>query len=240
MDGNNLRLDLWSFLILISLPQEKYSLMTKARFELRKAITSVLGKKLKYLLVSKCCHGKVPFQRYHNDKTKYFRSFHKVYSKHNHLCSRCLVSPRNALSPPLRDLIKQGLWRLLKTLFNGKENSLSLVKLKKIALLHKNQGRISSYETEKSKQMENRTRKAAKHVIKNSKSHTDGNTFIAVLQPSWSKQWGKQSSRKKMATKPSLRNRLDVPNVSTKNGLDQIGKYYGYFMCLNLVSSGRN
>ena len=131
MDGNKLRLDLWSFLILISPSQEKYSLMTKARFKLRKAITSVLSKKLRYLLVFKCCHGKVPFQRYHNDKTKYFRSFHIVYFKHNHLCSRCLVSPLNALSPSLRDLIKQGLWRLLKTLFDGKENSHSLVKLNK-------------------------------------------------------------------------------------------------------------
>lgn len=131
VDGNKLRLDLWSFLILISPSQEKYSLMTKARFKLRKAITSVSSKKLRYLLVFKCCHGKVPFQRYHNDKTKYFRSFHKVYFKHSHLCSRCLVSPLNALSPSLRDLIKQGLWRLLKTLFNGKENSHSLVKLNK-------------------------------------------------------------------------------------------------------------
>ena len=114
--------------------------MTKARFELRKAITSVLGKRLKYMLVSKCCHGKVPFQRYHNDKTKYFRSFHKVYSKHNHLCSRCLVLPRNALSPQLRDLIKQGLRRLLKTLFNGKENSLSLVKLNKLPFYTRTRG----------------------------------------------------------------------------------------------------
>ena len=105
--------------------------MTKARFELRKAITSVLSKKLKYLLVFKCYHGKFPFQRYHNDKTKYFMSLHKVYSKHNHLCSRCLVSPRNALSPPLRDLIKQGLLRLLKTLFKGIENSPNLIKLNK-------------------------------------------------------------------------------------------------------------
>ena len=77
MDGNNLRLDLWSFLILISLQQEKYSLLTKARFELRKAITSVISKKLKYLLVSKCCHGKVPFQRYHNDKLNTLGHFTK-------------------------------------------------------------------------------------------------------------------------------------------------------------------
>ena len=74
-------------------------------------------------------------------------------------------------------------------------------KVEQIALQHKNQRRISSNETEKSKQMEIRTRKAAKHVIKNSESHTDGNTFIAVLQPSWSKQWRKQSGRKKTATK---------------------------------------
>lgn len=131
---------MWSFLILISPSQEKYSLMTKARFKLRKAITSVLSKKLRYLLVFKCCHGKVPFQRYHNDKTKYFRSFHKVYFKHNHLCSRCLVSPLNALSPSLRDLIKQGLWRLLKTLFNAKENSHSLVKLNKYPFDTKTRG----------------------------------------------------------------------------------------------------
>ena len=57
-------------------------------------------------------------------------------------------------------------------------------KVEQVALQHKNQRRISGNETEKSEQMENRTRKAVKHVIKNSESHTDGNTFIAVLQPS--------------------------------------------------------
>ena len=199
MDGNNLRLDLWSFLILISLPQAKYSLMTKARFELRKAITSVLSKKPKYLLVFKCYHGKFPFQRYHNDKTKYFTSFHKVYSittfaaaVWSHHATRFL--PRCVIwsNKDCEDYLKHYL-RYRK--FTQPH------KVEQIALQHKNQRRISSNETEKSKQMENRTRKAAKHVIKNSESHTDGNTFIAVLQPSWSKQWGKQSNRKKTATK---------------------------------------
>ena len=108
-------------------------------------------------------------------------------------------------------------------------------KVEQIALQRKNQRRIPSNETEKSKRMENRTRKAAKHVIKNSKSHTDGNTFRAVLQPSWSKQWGKQSSRKKTAPRLSLRNRLDVPNVCTKMALTRLGSITGT-LCVSTLS----